>query len=71
MSLYGTAERAWTYDEYVEKYEKLQAKNIKLKKMLAHTMDTVDKIVQIPPCTAHMQHCLGIMKKSVIQLLED
>jgi len=31
---YGTAERAWTYDEYVDKYEKLEKENTRLSKAL-------------------------------------
>lgn len=32
---YGNAQRAWTYDEYVEKYNELQAELEKVKNLLS------------------------------------
>ena len=42
---YGTAERAWTYDEYVDKYEKLEKENAKLKEEIKRLNGVLDGLL--------------------------
>jgi hypothetical protein len=37
----GNQTRAWTYEEYIQKYEQLQAENEKLKSLLAVAQEDV------------------------------
>lgn len=66
----GTAERAWTYDEYVEKYDKLKAKNNVLKAVLSEAKDTINALAKMPPFTAYMSHNLGRINAYIEQVLK-